>query len=66
MTEDVTLISYRSINPLPLLLRSGLRQGSEIAVLTVAGDNAPAIRLYEDLGFHPDCHIRWYAKPLDG
>lgn len=43
------------------LVREAKRQGAERLELHVAGDNAPALRLYERLGFkvkHYDVHLR--------
>lgn len=41
------------------------RHGLAVGMLYVEADNAPALRLYRDLGFGVHHHHRWYTYPLD-
>ncbi len=44
------------------LLLSGQTEGAQVGFLQVAADNAPAIRLYHNLGF-ADVYRYWYRTP---
>lgn len=51
------------------MVLAGLRvlqqHGVDSAFLTVAGNNAPALRVYEAAGFRTERQMRWYTRPIE-
>ena len=52
-----------------VILAAGMRYlrsaGADYIRLEVDGDNAPAIRLYESMGFHKAGELHWYERKID-